>query len=127
MALFGFKPKKDEVLNHWIGFADGFTIRPQEFYDALQNELDDRKIPGLDLSLVEYPEGGLLSENRVYLRMIRERLAFDACVAPFGTASFFPCRTVYSPPVVRLWHILLLLILLALLNNLLWQPLGPLY
>ena len=127
MAIFGFKPKKDEVLNHWIAFAEGFTLRPQEFYDRVEGELASRKIPGLQLSRNEYPEGGLLSENRIYMRMIRERLAFDACAAPFGTSYFFSCRTVYSPAVVRLWHILLLLIIFAILHYLLWKPLGLLY
>jgi hypothetical protein len=127
MALFGFKRKKDEVLNHWIGFADGFTIRPQEFYDALERELDKRKLPGLQLSLEEYPEGGLLSENRLYMRMIRERLAFDICAAPFGVGSFFSCRTVYSPVVVRFWHILVVLLIFSALDHLLWKPLGPTY
>ena len=70
-----------------------------------------------------YAEGGLLSEKRVYLRLLRERLAFDLCAAPFGTTYFFSCRTVHSPPVVKLWHLLVIAILLLgvymLLNYLL--------
>jgi len=127
MAIFGFKPKKDEVLNHWIGFADGYSAPPQEFYEALQHELEVRKIPGLELSEMEYPEGGLLSENRVYLRMIRERLAFDACAVPFGTSYFFSCRTVYSPAIVRFWHVLLVLFIFSILHYFLWRPLGFTY
>ena len=106
ISMLGFKSKKDEVLNHWISFADNFTLPSQEFYKSLEKELTDRNVPGLTISQVEYAEGGLLSEQRIYLRLIRERLAFDACAAPFGTGYFFSCRTVYSPVVVKLWHIL---------------------
>lgn len=104
--MLGFKSKSDEVLNHWICFADNFTFPSQEFYKSLEKELSDRNVPGLTISQVEYAEGGILSEQRVYLRLIRERLAFDACAAPFGSGYFFSCRTVYSPVVVKLWHIL---------------------
>lgn len=106
MGLPGIKPKTDEVLDHWISFADGFNLSAQDFYAAVEKELTARKIPSLEMSRREYAEGGLLSEKRLYLRMIRERLAFDTCAAPFGNTFFFSCRTVHSPPVVRLWHLL---------------------
>ncbi|MBI3417607.1 MAG: hypothetical protein HY043_20135, partial [Verrucomicrobia bacterium] len=54
-------------------------------------------IPGLEMSRVEFAEGGLLSADRVYLRMTRERLVFDVCAAPFGTAYFFSCRFAELP------------------------------
>ncbi|NOS71120.1 MAG: hypothetical protein HOP33_14465 [Verrucomicrobia bacterium] len=124
MTMFGFKSKKDEVLNHWISFADNFTLPSQEFYQALEKELAVRNVPGLEISKVEYAEGGLFSEQRVYLRLIRERLAFDACAAPFGTGYFFSCRTVYSPVVLKLWHLLAVLVVFGGLYLLLAKYLG---
>lgn len=107
--MLGFKSKKDEVLNHWIAFADNLQFSGQEFYQRLETQLSERKIPGLEISKVEYSEGGLLADQRIYLRFIRERLAFDTCAAPFGTGYFFSCRTVHSPVVVQLWHVLVVL------------------
>ena len=127
MARFCFKPKNDEVLNHWIAFAEQLTYAPLEFYELVEKELATRKVPGLEVSRVEYSEGGLLSDQRVYLRMIRERLAFDTCAAPFGTGFFFSCRTVYSPPVLRLWHVLAILVFLGGIPALLIKPLGLTY
>jgi len=124
MGIFGFKPKNDEVLDHWISFADGFSLPPQEFYDAVEKELAARKIPSMEMSRVKYAEGGLLSEERIYLRMIRERLAFDMCASPFGTSYFFSCRTVHSPPAIRLWHVLVVLALLYIIGSLLLKYLG---
>src|SRR5437660_1190883 len=127
MKFFGFKSKKGEVLNHWIGFADSFNYPSQEFYATLEKELEARKIPNLDISRVEWAEGGLLSDKRIYLRMIRERLAFDTCAAPFGTGYFFSCRTVYTPAVLELWHIIVLWIVFNIIYGLLAKLLGPSY
>jgi hypothetical protein len=124
MGLFNFKSKKGEVLNHWIAFIEGFSYSPQEFYTAVEKELTARNLPGMDISRVEFAEGGALSDKRIYLRMIRERLAFDTCAAPFGTGYFFSCRAVYIPAVVTLWHILGALVMLSLVGSLLEQFLG---
>ena len=106
--MFGLKSKTSEVLNHWVSFAEGFNTPPLEFYAGVEKELAARKVPGLEVSQVEFAEGGLLSDKRVYLRMLRERLAFDICAAPFGTGYFFSCRTVYVPAVIRFWHLLVI-------------------
>jgi hypothetical protein len=106
MGISGSKSKKSEVLQHWIAIADGFNLPSQEFYEAVEKQLAARKIPNLEISRVEFAEGGILSGKRVYLRMIRERLAFDACAAPFGNTYFFSCRTVYAPAVLEIWHVL---------------------
>src|SRR5690606_19129689 len=96
----------------------------QDFYERLERQLLERKVPGLEISREEYAEGGLLSHRRVYLRFIRERLAFDTCAAPFGSGFFFSCRTVYSPVLLRLWHVLVLLGLLGGLYLLFARYLG---
>ncbi len=111
--MLGFKSKSDEVLNHWIAFADNLQFSAQDFYQKLEAQLADRKIPGLEMSKVEYAEGGLLSHRRIYFRLIRERLAFDTCAAPFGTGFFFSCRTVHSPVILKLWHVVVVLGFLA--------------
>lgn len=79
------------------------------------------------MSEVEYAEGGLLSNKRIYMRMIRERLAFDMCAAPFGNSYFFSCRTVHSPPALRLWHIAAVLAFLWIMYALLFKYLGFLF
>jgi hypothetical protein len=127
ISMLGFKSKTDEVVNHWISFAEDFAFPSQEFYTAIQNKLTERNVPGLTISQVEYAEGGLLSDQRIYLRLIRERLAVDACAAPFGTGYFFSCRSVYSPVVVKLWHVLVVLISFGGLYLLLANYLGILF
>lgn len=104
--VFGFKGGHGEILNHWIAFAEGTAITPKEFYADLEKQLAARDITGMKISRIEYAEGGLLSEKREYLRLVREWLVFDICAAPFGGGYFFSCRTLYEPPALKLWHLL---------------------
>ena len=103
--MFNFFKQKADVLDHWISFAQDFQLPSADFYDAIEKELDARKVPGLEKSRVEFAEGGLLSDKRVYLRMVRERLVFDVCAAPFGTRFFFSCRMAEIPAVIQLWQL----------------------
>jgi hypothetical protein len=122
--IFGFENKRGEVLDHWIYSADGFSIDPKEFYTAVEKKLSGYKIPSMEIKHWEFAEGGLLSDQRLYLHLMRERLAIDACAAPFGSIYFFSCRTVHTPALVRLWHILAAFALLNLTGYLLIKPLG---
>lgn len=109
--MFGFfEAKKGEVIDHWYSLVPGFTTSGKEFYEAIEKELKERQIPGLDIAYVDFAEGGVLSQKREYLRMTRERLVFDICAAPFGTAFFFSCRFAQIPPVIRLWQLLVVIV-----------------
>ena len=39
MTILGFKRKNDEVLEHWISFADGFNQPSQEFYALVKESI----------------------------------------------------------------------------------------
>ena len=125
--VFGFENKKGEVLDHWIAFHDNFSFSPLDFYETIEKELQARKIPGMEISRQEFAEGGMLSDNRIYLRLFRERLALYTCAAPFGTGYFFSCRTVYVPALVRLWHIIAALVFFSIVGGLLIKPLGIMF
>ena len=83
-----------------------------------------RKIPSMEVSRQDFSEGGLVSDKRVYLRLLRERLALYSCAAPFGTGYFFSFRAVYVPALVRLWHILVFLLFFGVIGILLIKLLG---
>ena len=122
--VFGFKNKTGEVLDYDLKHADGFSFAPQEFYAKVEQELAARKIPGMEISRVPFAEGGLLSDQRVYLRLMRERLCIDTCAAPFGNIFFFSRRTVRVRALVRLWHILAAMVFFFAVELLLIRPLG---
>jgi len=82
------------VISHWCKLIEGLQTSPLDFYKCIEDAIDRRRIPGLKRSHVLWPEGGLLSAKRDYLRLTREGLLFDICVAPFGTGTFVSCRLV---------------------------------
>jgi hypothetical protein len=106
--MFFFRKPQTEVLDHWYTRISGFTTSTQDFYTAIEKELEEQKVPDLAISRVEYSEGGVLSDRRLYLHLARERLTFDICAAPFGTSYFFSCRFGELPAVVKLWQLIML-------------------
>jgi hypothetical protein len=107
--MFGFfKSKTADALNHWIAFVEGLHFPPAEFYERVEKELQTRQVPGMEMDRIEFSEGGVLSGKRLYLRMLRERLVFDVCAAPFGTSFFFSCRMTEIPLIVKPWQLLVL-------------------
>lgn len=122
--VFGIENKRGDILHHWIAFADGLSFSTEEFYRKVEDEIKARSLPDLAISQEEFAETSVLSGKRSYLRIMRERLTFDTCAAPFGNIFFFSCRTLYVHALVRLWHILALILLFAVIGRLLIQPLG---
>jgi hypothetical protein len=108
--MFGFKSKQADVIDHWYTLVPGFHTPTHDFYESVEKELKEREVPGLEISHVDFAEGGVLSQKREYLRMTRERLVFDICAAPFGTAFFFSCRFAQIPAVIRLWQLLVVIV-----------------
>ena len=123
MSIFR-KAKKADVLSHWYTLVEHFNISCQDFYSAVEKDLARREVPGLVMSRVDFSEGGILSANREYLRMTRERLVFDICAAPFGTAYFFSLRFAELPVAIRLWEILIALVFVVFPLFMLWFVVG---
>lgn len=94
-----------EVIEHWFTLVPAQQFSASEFYADIQKEIAAQKIPALDIARVEIPEGGLLSDNREYLQMKRERLTFDVCAAPVGVNYFFSYRFFVEEVKVRPWQI----------------------
>lgn len=119
-----FNSKEADVFGHWCVHVPHFNTSAQEFYAAFEAELKARKIPGLEMLRLDHREGGLLSEKREYLRILRERLVFDICAAPFGTGYFFSCRDAEIPAQVDAHVVIALMFTGLLLSTLLIQSLG---
>jgi hypothetical protein len=80
------------LLSHWCKLIENLSYRPLTFYASIETALRKRRVPGLEAWQIEWPEGGLLSRKRVYLRLERCRLFFDICAAPFGSGFFVSSR-----------------------------------
>lgn len=123
--MFGFFEKKPaDVIDHWYALIPGFNTSTKDFYEAVENELKECQVPGLEIFHVDFAEGGVMSSKREYLRMTRERLVFDICAAPFGKAYFFSCRFAEIPAVIRLWQLLVVLVAAFMLVAVTFRFLG---
>lgn len=87
------RAKPTDFISHSPYLIEGLRFSSQEFYARVEKALADRQVPDLEVTRVDWKEGGPLSPRREYLRLTRERLVFDVCAAPFGTGFF-----------VSLWH-----------------------
>ena len=76
------------ILGHWSILIEGLQASPMEFYTQIEAALEQRKIPDIKRSRVDWREGGILSAKREYLRVTRREHILDICGAPFGTGFF---------------------------------------
>ena len=67
---------------------EGLQASPQEFFAAVEQEIQRRETPDTKFTRIDWREGGLMSAKREYLRVRRKDLAFDVCGAPFGNGFF---------------------------------------
>ena len=100
-------------INSWRVRTDGVTLSTEELYTSIEAELASRQVPGLEISRVRFKEGGMLSGEREYLRLRRERLVFDVGASMFGNSWFCSCRFAEIPVSLYVWELLLILMLLA--------------
>ena len=74
---------------HWHHSFNNLQESPQKFYNSLVEAISQRNIPGINISRIDYREGGVFSAKRTYLRVKRKEHIFDICAAPFGNGFFF--------------------------------------
>lgn len=79
----------DNIISHWYHLFDDFQDSPVEIYAAIEAAIERRQVPDRETFRMEFQEGSLLTANRRYLRIIRNKHSFDICAAPFGTGFFF--------------------------------------
>jgi hypothetical protein len=96
--MFGFLKKKRAVVQHqWMVPLENFRSDVGQFYGAIEETIHERDLPPMQIMLMDWREGGLLSSGRQYLRIMRERLVFDIGAGPFGKYWFFSCRGAVVP------------------------------
>lgn len=80
------------VHSSWLQYIDGHPFTTQEFYTELENEIQNQTIPNISTTRITYPQGGMFSQSRIYLRVQCKEYVFDVCAAPFAKGSFVSWR-----------------------------------
>ena len=86
------------VFSHWHHPIASFSTSAQEFYGGVERALSAHQVPDIEISRIEWKEGGAFSSQRLYLRVKRGSLVFDICAAPFGADYFFSWWLAEIPP-----------------------------
>ena len=76
------------IFAHWYHLVEGLQHSPKEFYSLIKQSLQQRNLPDIKTYEVTAREGGIFSDSREYLRVIRKEHIFDICGAPFGNGFF---------------------------------------
>lgn len=84
----GSLQKINNVQTNWHKYLDYQPFSPQDFYSQLSQEINAKDIPELSLIRIDYPQGGIFSASREYLRVSCRQYVFDVCAAPFSTGFF---------------------------------------
>ena len=83
------RPRATDIFSNWHHSLENFQASPMDFYAQVELALRKRQIPNIEVSRVDWREGGLFSAKREYLRIRRKEYVFDIFAAPFGTGFFF--------------------------------------
>jgi hypothetical protein len=113
--MFGFIRKRHLIIHaEWYVPLLDFNSDTKAFYQAVEEELNARRVPGLIIERINFRQAGLFSGNREYLRVRRERAVLDLCSGPFGTSWWFSARAATLPRLLYWWE--LIVVVLALGN-----------
>jgi hypothetical protein len=112
------------VLSHWYILIEKLQASPLEFYQRVEQVIQERQVPHLERGHVEWHEGGVLSAKRDYLRLARHRLVFDICAAPFGTGFFVSWRLGEIPLSISILGVVVILLLIGMVTTFLMERLG---
>jgi hypothetical protein len=109
------RPQIVNVRAHWAQLIENLEASPQGFYASIEKAIQEREMPDAKISRKLWPEGGIFSARREYLRVQRRRHTIDICGAPFGSGFFSSSWLIPARPSI-LVGVILVLIGLAVLG-----------
>ncbi len=75
---------------HWDKPFSDLNVSSHEFYNKVQQKIQEKQIDGLRFELVDLYEGVyFFSDKRTYLRITRNTKVIDVCCAPFADGTYF--------------------------------------
>lgn len=78
----------ETVISHWSTLIEGLDASPLAFFEYVEVAANHRAIPEIEISRMDYHEGGIFSAKREYLRIRQGKFLFDICASPYGTGFF---------------------------------------
>lgn len=109
--FFGLiRKRKPQVYAHWFVALPEFSSDTELFYRSMEEGMARHRMPAVETERIDFLESGLLSRQRTYYRMRRERMVFDLCSSSFGAGWFYSFRAAALPRSLTLFEIVLTLL-----------------
>ena len=112
--MFGFIRKRHPIIHaEWYVPLLDFASDTSSFYQAVEEDLTARRVPGLIIERINFRQSNMISGNAEYLRLRRERAVVDMWSGAFGTSWWFSSRAASLPRMLRWWELFLTVIALV--------------
>ncbi len=102
LILIPYLYLKREVENpqHWQ-YSFDFEFSSEEFYQSVQQLIEQKRIPDIKFSRAQYSQYGMLGQKREYLHIEKGEFIYDICAAPYGASFFVSMWSVTRPSVLK--------------------------
>lgn len=89
IAVVQYFHHASEAIGNWNHLFPNMQLDPNDFYDLIEELLEDREIPDINTHRRTFKQGGIFSYHRIYLEVSRKDYIFHICAAPWGIGFFF--------------------------------------
>ena len=86
VIVFGKTPFT--VKKQWQHYFDNHQFSTVEFYKLVENGINERQMPAVDIEQETFHQTHVFSDLRAYLKVTHGEYIFYICCAPFGTGTF---------------------------------------
>ena len=76
------------IHSSWSYLFNDLQLSSREFYREVESCIERKKLDDISFKRITFPQEGMFSARREYLRVVRKRYTFDICAAPYGTGFF---------------------------------------
>jgi hypothetical protein len=86
--LLILRRKKKTYHSRWSTLIPNFQYSSTDFYSKLEDEFLSHDIGSIEVSEVSLKESSMLSDTRLYQKVVWKGLNYHICAAPFGDGFF---------------------------------------
>lgn len=79
---------RTETTGHWQHLFEDVQFSVEDFLRDVESAINSRAVPGVSISRTTFPQAGILSMQRLYLKVERKDYIFYIGAGPFGNSFF---------------------------------------
>lgn len=72
IAIVQYFRHNSEAIGNWNHLFPNMQLNPNDFYDLIEELLENREIPDISTHRRTFKQGGIFSYHRIYLEVLRK-------------------------------------------------------